>query len=601
MKCARKSSFAELVRYLTNPQGKEERVGHVRINNCHSTETEWAVEEVLATQGMNQRAAGDKNFHLLISFAKGEYPLQDMLSEMEKRIVDSIGLGVHQRISVVHHDTDNLHVHVAINKIHPLTHTLREPYQAYPKFGEVASLLELEYGLQPTCHTARKTRSQNRADDMEHHTGIESLMGFIKRECQESLEQAQSWEALHHTLQHHGLSLRARGNGFIITDGNNLAVKASSVTRELSKIRLEQRLGGFRPMNGEMNEPAGVHYLKSPLIPDTTELYARYGIIQKRNQHALQQALDMTRKRRNLRIEAIQQKNRLQRKGIKLLKGRENRKILHALAYKSLQKQLMHVRSQYAREQQALRQKYQRLSWLDWLQQQATNDDRKALQALRSRTAPIKSTANILMGTVKKDLPPHRKATLDSITNQGTKILRAAPATIRDDGKCIAISRIVSAEGLKAALTLAREKFGSRIHITGSDAFKEAILQTAVYYQLPITFADSALEQRRKQLFTPANQPEKLHARTRRSPQNTGTGSTQKRNNHRNPRHFRSPGHHESNPFLIEYLSPTENENRVRNLSELHVVQLARGDKVLLPDHAHHQLERARSKYCHRV
>jgi hypothetical protein len=34
-------------------------------------------------------------------------------------------------VSVVHHDTDNVHIHVAINKIHPRTLTLHDPIRDY--------------------------------------------------------------------------------------------------------------------------------------------------------------------------------------------------------------------------------------------------------------------------------------------------------------------------------------------------------------------------------------------------------------------------------------------------------------------------------------
>lgn len=131
MKSIRKSSFASLVEYIRDPQDKKERVGQIRISNCNSIETNWAVHEILATQALNQRAKGDKTYHLLISFAAEDNPSAKTLKEIEERAVATIGFSEHQRISTVHYDTDNLHVHVAINKIHPKRHTLFEPYRTY--------------------------------------------------------------------------------------------------------------------------------------------------------------------------------------------------------------------------------------------------------------------------------------------------------------------------------------------------------------------------------------------------------------------------------------------------------------------------------------
>src|SRR5688572_20664552 len=115
MKSAKLSSFEHLVKYITDEQNKQERVGKVEISNCNSIEPIWAIQEVHATQAKNQRATGDKNYHLLISFAPGESPSKSALKHIEEQVALSIGFDKHQRISAVHYDTDNVHIHVAIN------------------------------------------------------------------------------------------------------------------------------------------------------------------------------------------------------------------------------------------------------------------------------------------------------------------------------------------------------------------------------------------------------------------------------------------------------------------------------------------------------
>jgi hypothetical protein len=58
------------------------------------------------------------------------------------------------------------------------------------------------------------------------------------------LERADSWEALKRGLADHGLSLRVKGGGFMVTDGD-LEVKASDVGRAFSRFHLERRLGRY--------------------------------------------------------------------------------------------------------------------------------------------------------------------------------------------------------------------------------------------------------------------------------------------------------------------------------------------------------------------
>jgi hypothetical protein len=175
----------------------------------------------------------------------------------------------------VHHDTDNLHLHIAINKIHPTRYTIHDPYRDHKTLGELCEKLEGEYGLQRDNHQAEKRGAENRADDMERHAGIESLLGWIRRECLEQIQGAQSWAELHQVLRDNGLEIRERGNGLVIADAAGTMVKASSVARELSRAKLEARLGALRAIAraaGEPGRPADPAVRAAPL-PDAR----RYG------------------------------------------------------------------------------------------------------------------------------------------------------------------------------------------------------------------------------------------------------------------------------------------------------------------------------------
>ena len=66
-----------------------------------------------------------------------------------------LGYAEHQRVSVVHHDTDDVHIHVAINKIHPTTLTLHDPVRDYKKRSKLCAILEHELGLAQDNHEKR--------------------------------------------------------------------------------------------------------------------------------------------------------------------------------------------------------------------------------------------------------------------------------------------------------------------------------------------------------------------------------------------------------------------------------------------------------------
>ncbi|MDN8954849.1 relaxase/mobilization nuclease domain-containing protein, partial [Staphylococcus aureus] len=50
MRSIKKSDFAELVKYITDEQGKTERLGHVRVTNCEANTLPAVMAEVMATQ-----------------------------------------------------------------------------------------------------------------------------------------------------------------------------------------------------------------------------------------------------------------------------------------------------------------------------------------------------------------------------------------------------------------------------------------------------------------------------------------------------------------------------------------------------------------------
>ncbi|HBR49044.1 MAG TPA: hypothetical protein DEA71_03055, partial [Nitrospira sp.] len=208
-----------LVDYLTNTQGRQERVGEIALTNCQSDRPDAASLEMLNTQSLNTRAQSDKTYHLIISFRPGELPSTETLRAIEARVCHRLGFGEHQRVSVLHHDTNNVHLHLAINKIHPTRYTLHEPYKAYRAFGELCDSLEEAFHLEQDNHHVRKTGGENRASDMERQAGTESLIGWMQRECLHELRSAHTWSKLHQVLHHHGLAIQPRGQGLVITDG----------------------------------------------------------------------------------------------------------------------------------------------------------------------------------------------------------------------------------------------------------------------------------------------------------------------------------------------------------------------------------------------
>jgi hypothetical protein len=194
-----RSSYIRLVRYLLDPKNTQERVGRVTVTNCHSDDATIAALEVVAIQRLNQRSNDDKTYHFLFSFREGERPSPDILLDCEDELCRVLGFAEHQRVSVVHHDTNNLHVHVAVNKIHPARLTIHTPFNDYWVRNRAAERLEAKHNLQRDNHEHRAPEKDpiGLAADMERHSGIESFTGWIQRQAADELCRAGSWAELH--------------------------------------------------------------------------------------------------------------------------------------------------------------------------------------------------------------------------------------------------------------------------------------------------------------------------------------------------------------------------------------------------------------------
>lgn len=658
MKTVKKSDFAGLVDYITDEQDKLQRVGKVTVTNCHQELARDAALEVQATQALNKRSAADKTYHLLLSFRPGEEVPDDVLAAIESRICAGLGFGEHQRISAVHHDTDNLHIHIAINKIHPRRHTVFDPYCDHKTLGQLCAALEAEYGLERDNHAPMKQGAENRAADMEHAAGVESLLGWIQRGCMTDLKKAASWEQLHQVLRENGLALQQQGNGLVISDQAGVAVKASSVARDLSMPKLEARFGAFeateRGRAGRLANPQQIadragrarvarpgttppperqnrlrslgqlgtmaiaqprRYAQQPMPSGarTVELYARYRDAQK--SAGEQQAAELLRAQeaKQRLIAAAKRTANLKRTTIKMMGGTSlTKKALYALTTKTLRAEIEQAKRLHQKARSDIQGANKRLAWADWLKVAAQQGDAQALSALRARGARRPLQGNTVTGP-RAAAAPIPGASLDGITKKGTVIYRVGVSAVRDDGDSLKVSKAAAAPALEAALRLAVKRYGPRLSVNGTGAFKERIAQAAAAARLDISFADAALERRRIHLITNPQSQEinrdrhaTRHAATGRvRPGRGGTAAARRgpaqRANVRGAGRNAGARTHRDKPNVggIGRKPPPEGHNRLRSLSQLGLVRIDSGGEVLLPRDVSRHVEQQGAEPAH--
>jgi hypothetical protein len=261
---ASKRGFPQLARYIRGREAEPRATWFLSGNLPGVTgrdDLELACKLVDAVQAQNTRAGSKRTYHLVISLHPDDRRLaRQELQQIVERLLDTLGFSEHQYIAVRHNDTDHEHIHVAINKIHPETFRIHSPAWDHQKLFTDARALERELGLTPLRSRARECeRVPQRAADCEAHHGVDSFARWAREKLRPTLHatELRSWDDVHDVCSRLGVVIRAHGNGLVFEDvERGVRVKASFVSRELSKTRLCERLGAFESVSERQREAA---------------------------------------------------------------------------------------------------------------------------------------------------------------------------------------------------------------------------------------------------------------------------------------------------------------------------------------------------------
>lgn len=544
--------FAGLAKYVVAAQGKldprswtrtanymldsgtgdrGERIGGVRVTNCNTDDPAAATTLIECTQAFNTRSKTDKSYHMMFSFPVGERPDLKTLRYIEDELCKAIGYEHHQRISAIHIDTDNLHVHVAINKVHPTGFQNIEPFYDKMKLMETCERLELELGLTRTNHglTGEKKRekrkeirngdrqhndiradvgahitywadenrnvrpSENnerlgdertgreRPDQMEAHSGVETLLGHITRSVSPSIHKAASWQELHSALADHGLTIKQRGAGLVIGNGT-LWVRASQCDRSFSFKALTDRLGAFEKASSEKELKP---YQPAPKHKDSSALFDQYQAQRMKHKKARDYGFDLV-KYEGKKLEANLQRWRIAQKAlIKLAaKGPTRRAAIKLLNLQIAATRRHNKASLVPMRQQVLRDAAMP-TWAQWLVQRAEQGDLESLEVLRSREQKTPATGDYLTAAarVKQSILSRGKATAS-----GNIVYNTEDGGYFIDRKTHVQVLRATDKSVMAALKLAQTSYaGQELIVEGSDQFKRAVANMVALQRSGIT------------------------------------------------------------------------------------------------------------------
>ena len=270
-KAARAFGLAE---YITEPQlsNEMEKCIYSEAVNFISTDLKSQAAEMVA---LSQEAVKSKDpiDHWVLSWKSNERPTPAQAREAAAIFIKQCGLEGHQYIIGLHDDTENMHLHIAVNRVHPDTCKVAKINKGFDKEAAQQSIAIIEkvqgwsveknarYRTNPNAELIidpvtkrpqifkegeKQNQPTTKAQAMEIQTGEKSAQRIGIEEAGPIIKAATSWLELHAAMQSAGMSYQRKGSGAVI-QVNDVVLKASDVDRKASISALEKRFGPYQP------------------------------------------------------------------------------------------------------------------------------------------------------------------------------------------------------------------------------------------------------------------------------------------------------------------------------------------------------------------
>lgn len=279
-----------LAQYITEPELTN------KIEKCIFSEavnflTDDLKSQTLEMIALSQEAVKSKDpiDHWVLSWKSNERPTPEQAREAAAIFIKQCGLEGHQYITGLHDDTENMHLHIAVNRVHPDTCKVVKINKGFDKEAAQQSIAIIEKVQGWSVETNARYRTNDKAEliidpatkrpqiftkgekqqqpttkaqAMEIQTGEKSAQRVGIEHAAPIIAKATSWKDLHQQMAAAGMQYQRKGSGAVVQVGNEL-VKASDVARTASLSALQKRLGPYQPPT-EIKPNEYHHHTKEP-------------------------------------------------------------------------------------------------------------------------------------------------------------------------------------------------------------------------------------------------------------------------------------------------------------------------------------------------
>ena len=330
--------IGDLVDYIRYPHNTnaQEKIAHAGSRNFFAaTHNGQKVEMIaLAQESVHSKMPVS---HWVFSWQEHEQPTRAQVDELVDIFLERMGLVGHQAVYGLHYNTENYHVHIAINRMHPVTGKAVQPHKGFDKeeAHKIVALVEHKQGWASEANSRysvlengelarnmrpKKIQPRQEAMAVEHATGEKSAQRIAQERGHDIIKNATSWPELHQKLAEKGLRFEKKGSGGIVFVGEK-AVKASSIDRDFGMSKLCKRLGEFMPAE---TPPPLEKMQPEPVSEVNLEEWRQY------QKDISMPALDQNEAKKQQQLEAMKARHRSERKQILGGLGKRGLPVLNA-------------------------------------------------------------------------------------------------------------------------------------------------------------------------------------------------------------------------------------------------------------------------------
>lgn len=443
--------------------------------------------------------------HYVLSWQEGEHPSPEQVEEAVTLFLKELGLEGHQVIYALHADTDNIHLHLVINRVHPDSLKVTKPNGGFDIEAVHRAIAVIEYlqgwqreqngrydGEQVLADNklGKEIRPKRRSDkprqpgqskvDMEWRTGEKSAERIAIEDGAPVIREATSWQELHQRLAEMGMRYEKAGSGATLLVGD-VRVKASNADRNASLSRLQKRLGLYEPPS----QPQRVAERAPEPIRDDIPSWEIYITARKAHYVAREAARVELRKRQEAEYRCLAEGQKARREEV--LKGNWRgrgtlRNTTQSILATGQAAEKVALKERHKAERKQLRQQYRPYPDLEQWQQRPGDF---AGQRWHQASVPPRIEGDEAKPPMQRDIRDYVWKVRGPQVHYTHAGLDGRAAFV-DRGRVIDIYDWCNRDSVLAALQLSAQKWGS-FRVTGNDEYKAMCVSLAAEHGFRIS------------------------------------------------------------------------------------------------------------------